>query len=104
MLYNSGSMWPSVVVHEHWSVSQRMIVEMGDYAWSEHIVAVFLASQITIKNVQVQRTVKGKTPPDSYTPAVLNGRCRARLDMSRSSFGVVLRGQPARGRSVTFPV
>jgi hypothetical protein len=37
-------------------------------------------------------------------PAVLNGRCRARLDMSRSSFGVVLRGQPARGRSVTFPV
>jgi hypothetical protein len=29
-------MWPSVVVHEHWPVSQRMIVEMGDYAWSEH--------------------------------------------------------------------
>jgi hypothetical protein len=27
--------WPSVVVHEHWPVSQRMIVEMGDYAWSE---------------------------------------------------------------------
>jgi hypothetical protein len=33
-------MWPSVVVHEHWPVSQRMIVEMGDYAWSEHIVTV----------------------------------------------------------------
>jgi hypothetical protein len=31
MLYNSGSMWPSVVVHEHWPVCQRMIVEMGDY-------------------------------------------------------------------------
>ena len=27
MLYNSGFMWPSVVVHEHWPVSQRMIVE-----------------------------------------------------------------------------
>jgi hypothetical protein len=27
-------MWPSVAVHEHWPVSQRMIVEMGDYAWS----------------------------------------------------------------------
>jgi hypothetical protein len=67
-LYNSGSMWPSVVVHEHWPVSQRMIVEMGDYAWSEHIVTVFLACQITIKNVQVQLTVKGKTTPDSYTP------------------------------------
>ena len=39
MLYNSGFMLPSVVVHEHWPVSQRMIVEMGDYAWSEHIVA-----------------------------------------------------------------
>jgi hypothetical protein len=26
MLHNSGSMWPSVVVHEHWPVSQRMIV------------------------------------------------------------------------------
>ena len=56
-------MWPSVVVHEHWPVSQRMIV-----AWSEHIVTVFLACQITIKNVQVQLTVKGKTTPDSYTP------------------------------------
>jgi hypothetical protein len=60
-------MWPSVVVHEHWPVSQRMIVEMGNYAWSEHIVTVFLACQITIKNVQVQLTVKGKTTPDSYT-------------------------------------
>ena len=37
-------------------------------------------------------------------PAVLIDRCRARLDMSRSSLGVVLRGLPARGRSVTFPV
>jgi hypothetical protein len=37
-------------------------------------------------------------------PAVLNGHCRARLDMSRSSLGVVLRGLPACGRSVTFPV
>jgi hypothetical protein len=37
-------------------------------------------------------------------PAVLNGRCRVRLDMTRSSLGVVLRGLPARGRSVTFPV
>ena len=63
MLYNSGSMWPSVVVHEHWPVSQRMIVEMGDYAWSEHNVRVFLACQITIKNVQVQLTVKGNTTP-----------------------------------------
>ena len=60
-------MWPSVVVHAHWPVSQRMIVEMGDYAWSEHIVTVFLAGQITIKNVQVL-TVKGKTTSDSDTP------------------------------------
>jgi hypothetical protein len=37
-------------------------------------------------------------------PAVLNDCCRARLDMSRSSLGVVLRGLPARGQSVTFPV
>jgi hypothetical protein len=45
-----------------------MIVEVGDYAWNEHIVTVFLAFQITIKNVQVQLTVKGKATPDSYTP------------------------------------
>jgi hypothetical protein len=38
------------------------------YAWSENIVTVLLACQITIKNVQVQLTVKGKTTPDSYTP------------------------------------
>jgi hypothetical protein len=56
------------VVHEHWPVSQRMIGEMGDYAWREHIITVFLACQITTKNVQVQLTVKGKTTPDSYTP------------------------------------
>jgi hypothetical protein len=61
-------MWPSVVVHEHWPVSPRMIVEKGDYAWREHIVTVCLACQITIKNVQVQLTVKGKTTPDSYIP------------------------------------
>jgi hypothetical protein len=48
--------------------SQRMIVEMGDYAWSKHIVTEFSACQITIKNVQVQLTVKGKTTPDSNTP------------------------------------
>jgi hypothetical protein len=47
-----------------------MIVEMGDYAWSEHIVTVLLACQITIKNVQVQLTVKGKTTPDNYTPTL----------------------------------
>jgi hypothetical protein len=35
-------------------------------------------------------------------PAVLNGRCRACLDMSQSSLGVVFRSLPARGRSVTF--
>jgi hypothetical protein len=61
-------MSPNVVVHEHWPVSQRMIVEMGDYAWSEHIVTILLACQITIKNVQVQLTVNGKTTSDSYNP------------------------------------
>jgi hypothetical protein len=39
-------MWPSVAVHEHWPVSQRMIVEMREYAWSEHIVTVFLTCQL----------------------------------------------------------
>ena len=58
-------MWPSVVVHEHWPVSQRMIVEMGDYAWGEHIVTVFLACQITIKNVQVQLTESKEKQPQT---------------------------------------
>jgi hypothetical protein len=65
---NSPLLWPSVVVYEHWSIGQRMIVEMGDYVWSEHIVTVFLACRITIKNVQVQLLVKGKITPESYTP------------------------------------
>ena len=73
-------MWPSVVVH----VSQHMIVEMGDYAWSEHIVTVFLACQITIKNVQVQLTVKGKTTPDSYTPT-LKSSCAQNVDVLKCS-------------------
>ena len=210
MLYNAGSMWPSVVVHEHWPVSQRIIVEMGDYAWSEHIVTVFLACQIILPSRTYKSNLQSKekqprtvTPPppkavvpkmwlswnevfrwgqtfarpsvernkkrlssDQWTglhvrivhpkwscdqsnrawqwsnvncgrfmgrraripwwwrrlitvrvlmwppnailprsaPAVLNGRCRARPGMSRSSLGVVLRGLPARGRSITFPV
>ena len=61
-------MWPSIVVHEHWPVSQRMIVEMGDYAWSEHIVTVFLACQITIKNVQVQLNSQRKNNPRQLHP------------------------------------
>jgi hypothetical protein len=61
-------MWPSAVVHEHWPVGQRMLVEMEDYACSEYIVTVFLACQITIKNEQVHLTFKRKTTPDSYTP------------------------------------
>ena len=69
---NSGYRWPSVVVHEHWPVSQRIIVEMGDYAWSEHIVTVFLACQTIMKNVQVQLTVNGKTIQDSYIPTPKN--------------------------------
>jgi hypothetical protein len=35
------------------------------------IVMVFLACQITMKNVQVQLTVKGKTTPDSYTSTAI---------------------------------
>jgi hypothetical protein len=57
----ASSMWPSVVVHELWPVSQRMIVEMGDYAWSEHIVTVFC--HITIKNVQSE-----EKQPQTVTP------------------------------------
>jgi hypothetical protein len=53
-------MRPSVVVHEHWPVNQSMIVEMGAYAWSEHIVTVYLACQITSKNLQVQLTTVGR--------------------------------------------
>jgi hypothetical protein len=40
----------------------RMIVKMGDYAWSEHIVTVFLSCQITIKNVQVQLSQRKNNP------------------------------------------
>jgi hypothetical protein len=36
-------------------------------------------------------------------PTVVQG-LPCRLDMSRSSLGVILRGLPARGRSVAFPV
>jgi hypothetical protein len=58
-------MWPSVVVHEHWPVSQRMIVEMGDLPVElAHCHGIFGLSDYH----QVQLTVKGKTTPDSYTP------------------------------------
>jgi hypothetical protein len=152
-------MWPSVVFHEHWLVSQRMIVEMRDYAWSEHIVTfdwshdhlgwtirtwrrvhwsdesrfllrptdgrarvwrqrstsfqdnhilgttyawsehivtVFLTCQITIKNVQIQLTVKRKTTPDSYTPIpkAVVPKMRARRPIKRKQ--LTLRHRHAR--------
>ena len=64
-------MWPSIFVHEDWTVSQRMIVEMGDYAWSEHIVTVFLACQITIKN-NLQSKEK---QPQTVTPPPPKSSC-----------------------------
>jgi hypothetical protein len=45
-----------------------MIVEMGDYAWSEHIVTVYLAFQITIKNVQVQQEAVQTIPWPAMSP------------------------------------
>ena len=60
-------MWPSVVFYEHWPVNQRMIVEMGDYAWSKHIVTVFFG----LPDYHQERTSstysQRKTAPDSYT-------------------------------------
>jgi hypothetical protein len=46
---------------------ETLMAEKLNNAIREHIVTVFLTCQITIKNVQVQLTVKGKTTPDSYT-------------------------------------
>ena len=60
-------MWPSVVVHEHWSVSQRTSVEMGDYARSEHIVTVFWPVRISSRTYKSNLQSKEKQP-DSYTP------------------------------------
>jgi hypothetical protein len=68
MLDLTGHMiiWSGLFAHGDGSTGlMKVIVEMGDYAWSEHIVTVFLACQITIKNVQIQLTVKGKAIPDS---------------------------------------
>jgi hypothetical protein len=42
-----------------------MIVEMGDYAWSEHIDMVFLACPITIKKSNLQSKEK---QPQTVTP------------------------------------
>jgi hypothetical protein len=61
-------MWPSVVFHEHWPVSQRMIVEIGDYAWSEHIVTVFLACQITIVQPFIQQEAVQTIPWPAMSP------------------------------------
>jgi hypothetical protein len=52
-----------LTVHVQVDFAKRRRERTGSYPdgpWSEHIVTVFLACQITIKNV----TVKGKTTPD----------------------------------------
>jgi hypothetical protein len=115
MLYNSGSMWPSVVVHEHWPVSQRMIwgglFTHGDGSTGLMKVVFCYALPTAVQGFGANETLHFRTttfwpvrvlmwPPNAKlprsAPAVLNGRCRARLDMIRSSLGVVLRGLPAR--------
>jgi hypothetical protein len=57
----------SVVVHEHWPVRQRMIVEMGYYAWSEHIVTVFLAVRLPLRTYKSNLQSKEKQP-QTVTP------------------------------------
>jgi hypothetical protein len=59
--------WPAVLpdmnpIEHVWYFLGRKINQR------KHNVPVFLVCQITIKNLQVQHTVKGKTTPDSYTP------------------------------------
>jgi hypothetical protein len=97
MLYNSGSMWPSVVVHEHWPVSQRMIVEMGDYAWSEHIVTVFLAWKSFFVTLY-RRSCKGLAPTKHFISGQPHYGHNCFWGWGCNCLG------PARGRSVTFPV
>jgi hypothetical protein len=87
----------------------------GDYAWSEPIVTVFLAwprKTTTREDRFISRRVRQR--PFSTAGALrgnlaLGGHIStrtiiSRLDMNRSSLVVVLRGLPARGRSVAFPV
>jgi hypothetical protein len=63
-------MWPSVVVHEHWPVSQRMIVEMGTtrgastlswYFWPVRLPSRMYESNLQSKEKQPQ-TVTPPTP------------------------------------------
>jgi hypothetical protein len=97
MLYNSGSMWHSVVVHEYWPVSQRMIVEMGDYTWSDHIVTVFwpvrLPSRTYKSNLQSkekQTQTVTHPPPKVVVPKMWlswNEVFRWRQTLARPSVG-----------------
>jgi hypothetical protein len=66
-------------------VARHEPYRVGDYAWSEHIVTIFLARQITIKNVQVQLTVNGKTTSDSYTPTPTSSCAQNVVDLKWSA-------------------
>ena len=78
----------------HWPVRQRMIIEMGDYAWSEHIVTVFLACQITIKSNLQSKEKQPQTvtppPPKTVVPKMWlswNEVFRWRQTLARPSVG-----------------
>ena len=71
-----------------------------DVVW---VVALAFADDGTLITVRVLIWHPNAKLPRS-APAVLNGQCRARLDMSMSSLGVILRVLPERERSETFPV
>ena len=88
------------IVHPKWSCDQSN----RTWRWRNVNCGRFMGRRArSLITVRVLMWLPNAKLPRS-APAVLNGRYRASLDMSRSSIGVVLRGLPARGRSVTFPV
>jgi hypothetical protein len=91
----AGSMWPSVVVHEHWPVSQRMIVEMGTtrgastlsrYFWPVRLPSRTYKSNLQAKDhqgMQARRPIK--------RPQLTLRHRHARFDWSHDHLGWTIR-------------
>ena len=62
-------LWPSVVVHEHWPVSQRMIVEMGSTRGASTLSRYFWPVRLPPRTYKSNLQSKEKQPQTVTPPS-----------------------------------
>jgi hypothetical protein len=96
--YNDGMVNPEVVCHPSMAKTTVLHANSARFDWSHDHLGWTIRTRRRVRWSDESRFLLGPTKH------FISGQPRACLDMSRYFLSVVLRGLPARGRSVIFPV